>query len=109
MKRAVLAVVFLLFCLRTAMAQAPVTPAPETVPAFIDRLQTALRSGDREAYLGLLAPEVREAEAARIATYFDELKMTGVSIRTAGVRTAEDGSARAFAQAFYENATGAVI
>ena len=111
MKRAVPASLFLLLLLslRVAPAQVSAPPGPETVPAFIERLQTILRGGDREAYLGLLAPELRPAEGARIATYFDELKMTGVTIRTAGVRTAEDGSARAFAQVFYENATGAII
>jgi Peptidase family M1 domain len=108
-KRAVQASLFLLLSLRPAPAQAPVTPGPETVRAFIDRLQTTLRGGDREAYLGLFAPELREAESARVATYFDDLGMTGVKLRTAGARTAEDGSARAFVQAFYENATGAII
>ena len=108
-KRAVLASLLLLLSIRTVAAQAPLPPGPESVPAFIDRLQTVLRGGDRQAYLSLFAPELREAEAARIAIHFDDLGMTGISIRTAGARTADDGSARAFAQAFYENATGAII
>ena len=35
--------------------------------------------------------------------FFDDLKMTGVSLRTAGVQGAEGGPARVFVQAFFEN------
>jgi hypothetical protein len=81
----------------------------EAIPAFVERLQTLLRAGDRAAFALLLEPEIRESVEDRLRTYFDALRMTGVSLRTAGVQTPADGPARAFVQAFFENPYAAAI
>ena len=39
-----------------ALGQAEDPQAPETVPAFLERLQDLLRNGDREGYLAFFAP-----------------------------------------------------
>jgi len=111
-RRAVLGILLSFLFLRPVPACAQASPsqaAAETVPAFVERLQTLLRGGDRESFSGLLAPEIRESVADRIGVYFDDLRMTGVSLRTAGVQTPAEGPAHAFVQAFYENAFAAVI
>ena len=92
-----------------ALGQAEDPQAPETVPAFLERLQSLLRNGDREGYLSFFAPEIRADETDRLATIFDSLGMTGISLRSAGVRTPAQGAARVFVQAFYENALAAIV
>lgn len=111
MRRAALGVLLVLFlCPPPWAAQAgPVPAAPETVLDFVDRFQALLRNGDREAYLRAFEPELREAEAARIALFWEDLGMSGVTLRTAGVRTPEAGPARVFVQAFFESAHAAAI
>ena len=111
MKRAVLGVLFVLSlapppCAAQAVSE---SAAPETVLDFVDRFQALLRSGDREAYLRAFEPELREAEAARITLFWEDLGMTGVTLRTAGVRTPAAGPARLFVQAFFESAHAAAI
>ncbi len=111
MRRAVLGILFIL-SLRPApfSAQAGTEPAaPETVLAFVDRFQALLRSGDREAYLQVFDPGLREAEAARISLFWDDLKMSRVTLRTAGVRTPAAGPAHLFVQAFFESVHAAAI
>ncbi len=81
----------------------------ETPGAFVDRIQGLLRTGDLPAYLQAFAPDIRAAEQARLEAFFDDLQMTEVSLRTAGVQSAADGPARAFLQAFFENAHSAAI
>jgi hypothetical protein len=110
-RRAVLGVLFVLSLgLPPCAAQAgPGPAAPESVLDFVDRFQALLRSGDREAYLRAFEPDLREAEAARIALFWEDLGMTGVTLRTAGVRTPEAGPARLFVQAFFESAHAAAI
>ncbi len=103
-KKAVLGVLF------PVLALGPVAASQsETVPAFVERLQSLLRAGDRAAFVRLMAPGIREDVEARLAGYFDDLGMTGVSLRTAGVQTPAGGPARAFVQVFYENATAAAV
>jgi hypothetical protein len=110
-KRAVLAVLFVLTLRPSPFgAQTGQEPAPaETATAFVERFQALLRSGDREAYLRAFEPGLREAEAARISLFWDELKMSSVTLRTAGVRTPASGPARLFVQAFFESAHAAAI
>jgi Peptidase family M1 domain len=105
-KRAVLGILISVLSFGPVASSAP---QAETVPAFIERLQSLLRAGDRAAFIRLMAPEIRKSVEDRLRTYFDNLRMTGVSLRTAGVKTPADGPARAFVQAFYENAYAAAI
>jgi hypothetical protein len=98
------------FGLAPCAAQAgPGSAADESVLEFVDRFQALLRSGDRENYLRAFEPERREEEAARIALFWEDLGMTGVTLRTAGVRTPPAGPARVFVQAFFESAHAAAI
>jgi len=55
-----------------ALGQAEDPQAPETVPAFLERLQSLLRNGDREGYLAFFAPEIRADETDRLATIFGQ-------------------------------------
>ncbi|OGD11554.1 MAG: hypothetical protein A2W20_04725 [Candidatus Aminicenantes bacterium RBG_16_66_30] len=110
MKRAVLGILLLLtFRPLAAPGQSGPQAAPETVRAFVGRLQDLLRARDLDAYLLLFEPELRVTERARLALYFDDLRMSGVSLRTAGVQAPAEGPARVFVQAFYENDQSAVI
>ncbi|NTU51397.1 MAG: hypothetical protein HGA94_03040, partial [Candidatus Aminicenantes bacterium] len=110
MKKAVLGILLLLsFQTLGVPDQSAPPPAPETVQAFVTRLQDLLRGGDLDAYLGLFEPELRVTERARQALYLDDLRMSSVSLRTAGVQVPAEGPARVFVQAFYENDQGAVI
>ncbi len=111
MRRAVLAILAVL-CLRPSPFGAQAGPDPataETVAAFVDRFQSLLRSGDREAYLQAFEPGLRAAEAARISLFWDELRMSSVTLRTAGVRAAAAGPTRLFVQAFFESEHVAAI
>jgi hypothetical protein len=93
-----------------AAAQAVASAAPEETPAaFVERLQALIKNGSLAGYLGAFSPEVRPAEEARLGILFDDLKMTGVTLRPAGVKTAADGQTRAFVQAFFENDYSAII
>ncbi|HMA53556.1 MAG TPA: hypothetical protein VKT17_03800, partial [Acidobacteriota bacterium] len=94
--------------------QAPAQTGPPAGPAeapsaFVERLQGLLRSRDLAAYLEVFRPEVRPDEKARLGALFDELKMTSVSLRAAGVKTAADGPTRVFVQAFFENEESAIV
>ena len=80
--------------------------APE---AFVGRIQGLLQRGDFSAYLEMFTPELRAVEQDRLEKYFDELKMTDVSLRTAGIKRGEDGLVRVFLQAFYQNVHTALI
>jgi hypothetical protein len=87
----------------------PSAAPTETPAAFVERLQTLLRSGTLEAYLEAFRPEVRPAERSRLQIFFDDLQMTGVSLRPAGVQKNAGGPARVFVQAFFENDHAALI
>jgi len=93
-----------------APGQAGSTAAPPEPPAaFVERLQGQLQSRDLAAYLAAFKPELRANEQARLAAYFDDLKMTGVTLRTAGVQSPSDGPTRVFVQAFFDNDQSAVF
>lgn len=111
MKRAFLGILFVLSVgpFPSSPQAVPVPAGPETVEAFVERIQSLLRGGDREAYLRAFEPGLRAAEGARVATFWDDLRMTGVTLRTAGAKTPAAGPARVFVQAFFESAHAAVI
>jgi hypothetical protein len=83
--------------------------SPETPAAFVERLGTDLQKRDLPAYLRAFDESGREAEGGRIHSFFDDLNMTGVVLRLAGVQTGADGVTRAFVQAFFENDYSAVL
>jgi hypothetical protein len=107
-KRAVIGFLFLSFFPALGQVGAP-PAATEPAAAFVDRIQGLLRNRDREGYLRVFSPGLRTAERARLRTFFDDLGMTGVSFRTAGVQALADGSARVYVQAFFENSYSAAI
>jgi Peptidase family M1 domain len=90
-------------------AAAQAVPPKETPAAFVERLQTLLRSGTLDGYLEAFRPDARPAERARMRLFFDDLKMTDVHLRPAGVQQDSDGLPRVFVQAFFENDYSAVI
>jgi hypothetical protein len=110
-RKAVFWVLLLTFLLPgPASGQAGSSLVPAEAPAaLIERMQKRLRAGDIASYLEAFSPEIRPSEQARLSVFFDDLKMTGVSLRTAGVQTAADGPTRVFVQAFFENDYSAVI
>lgn len=89
--------------------QAAAEPSSETAAAFVERLRTALQSGDRPAYLGGFPEDARAGESARLDVYSGEMAMTGLTLRTVGVRTDGPDVARAFVQAYFENDYSALI
>jgi len=110
-KKAVFGVLFVPL-LVTALASGQTgasIPSTETPGAFADRIRELLQGGDVPAYLQEFAPDIRAAEGARLAAFFDDLKMTNVSLRLAGIQSAEAGAGRVFLQAFFENAFAAII
>lgn len=80
-----------------------------TPEAFVGRIQGLLQRGDFSAYLETFTPELRAVEQGRLEKFFDDLKMTDVSLRTAGIKRGEDGLVRVFLQAFYQNVHTALI
>jgi hypothetical protein len=80
--------------------------APE---AIIGRIQGLLQKRDFPAYLKLFTPELRASEQDRLDEFFGDLKMTDVSLRTAGIKRGEAGLVRVFLQAFYQNVHTALI
>lgn len=80
--------------------------APE---AFVGRIQGLLQRGNFSAYLETFTPELRAVEQNRLKKFFDDLKMTDVSLRTAGIKRGEDGLVRVFLQAFYQSDHTALI
>jgi hypothetical protein len=96
-----------LFLGRPAAAQA--VPPTETPAAFVERLQTLLRSGTLDAYLEAFRPDARSDERARLRIFFEDLKMTDVHLRPAGIQRDSGGPPRVFVQAFFENDYSAVI
>jgi hypothetical protein len=83
--------------------------AVEAPEAFVERLQGFLRSGDFPSYLQAFEPGIRTAEETRLAARFDDLGTTGVSLRTAGIRSPAEGVARVSLQALFENDHAAVV
>jgi len=93
-----------------ASAEAGRQTAPvETPAAFVERLEDLLGEGNLAAYLDQFAPELRPAERARLGIVFDDLAMTGVALRPAGIQRPAGGLPRVFVQAFFENDHSAVI
>ena len=80
--------------------------APE---AFVGRIQGLLQRGDFPAYLETFTPELQAVEQDRLEKFFGDLKMTDVSLRTAGIKRGEDGLVRVFLQVFYQNVHTALI
>ncbi|OGD22754.1 MAG: hypothetical protein A2Y70_05510 [Candidatus Aminicenantes bacterium RBG_13_64_14] len=80
-----------------------------TPEAIIGRIQELLQRRDFPAYLEMFTPELRPGEQDRLEKFFGDLKMTDVSLRTAGINRGEAGLARAFLQAFYQNVHTALI
>jgi hypothetical protein len=110
-KRATLGTILLSFLAAGAVfglqgASAQDGGAPE---AFVGRMRGLLQKGDFSAYLESFAPELRAVEQIRLEKFFDDLKMTDVSLRTAGIKRGEDGLVRVFLQAFYQNVHTALI
>jgi hypothetical protein len=85
------------------------SPTVEAPAVLIERMQKWLRAGDIGSYLEAFSPAIRPAEQARLGVFFDDLKMTGVSLRTAGVQSPPGGPTRVFVQAFFENDFSAAI
>ena len=112
MRKAVFSLLLLPLLLHPGPASAQTGQAagpPEAPAAFIERLQGLLRSRDLATYLQAFNPDIRPAEQDRLTGYFDDFKMTSVSLRTAGVKSVPDGLIRVFVQAFFENDYSAVI
>jgi hypothetical protein len=101
-------ILFLLLPLPVIGQTAPFPPT-ESPAAFLDRLQGLLRNGPLEAYLEAFRPDLRPTERTRIGFFFQDLEMTAVSLRPAGVQKGADGSSRVFVQAFFENDYAAII
>ncbi len=80
--------------------------APE---AFVGRIQGLLQRGNFSAYLETFTPELRTVEQDRLDRFFGDLKMTDLSLRTAGINRGEAGLVRVFLQAFYQNVHTALI
>ncbi len=109
-RKALLLLLFLIVLPPAASPEAGRQSAPEETPAaFVDRLEGLLQGGSLAAYLDLFNPELRTAERARLGLVFDDLAMTGVVLRTAGVRRPAGGQPRIFVQACFENDHSAVI
>ncbi len=110
MRKAVIGVLLLVVALTGASAaQEALAAIPETAAAFVERARASLQAGNRASYLAAFSPALRPAEESRLAAYFGELGMTGVKLRTAGVRIDGASAARAFVQAFFENDHAALI
>ncbi|MCJ7487635.1 MAG: hypothetical protein MUQ25_15920, partial [Candidatus Aminicenantes bacterium] len=77
--------------------------------AMIGRIQVFLQQRDFSSYLEMFAPELRVGEQDRLDKFFGDLKMTEVSLRTAGINRSEAGLVRIFLQAFFQNAHTALI
>jgi len=102
----------LLFLLAAGAISGPrgADPQENEVPeAIIARIQGLLQKRDLPAYLEMFAPELRAAERTRQEKFFNDLKMTEVSLRTAGIKRGEAGLIRVFLQAFYQNVHTALI
>jgi len=110
LRKAVFGVLLLLPPLFLGPPAGAQTAAPvETPAAFVERLQTLLRPGTLDAYLEAFQSEARPAERARLRLFFDDLKMTDIHLRPAGVQRDPGGPPRVFVQAFFENDHSAVI
>ncbi|MBN2266678.1 MAG: hypothetical protein JW775_12785 [Candidatus Aminicenantes bacterium] len=112
MRVAVFGTIVFLVILVTSPASVREVPAngtDETAADFVVRLQDLLRGQRLDAYLEAFEPGLRTAERERLGVFFDDLAMTGVTLRVAGARTAGTGPDRAFVQAFFENDFSAVI
>jgi hypothetical protein len=110
-RKAVLGLIVLTLLLHAGAAsgQEASPAAQETPAAFMERLQGYLQRHDLDSYLGALAPDIRANERDRIGTFFDDLEMTGVVLRVAGVQTPPGAGPRVFVQAFFENDFSAAI
>ena len=112
MRKEVLGAVLLLVLLHPGPSSgqaAALAHVPETPAVFVERLQGLLRARDIDGYLRMFLPAARDAERDRLSAYFDELRMTGVTLRAAGVQAVPDGAVRVFVQAFLDNDFSAVI
>ena len=105
MKRATLGALILSFLAAGAVFGLPgANPQGSVAPeAFVARIQGLLQRGDFTAYLEAFTPELRPVEKDWLGKFFGDLKMTEVSLRTAGIKPGEDGLVRVFLQAFYQN------
>ena len=111
MKKAIIGIP-LLFLLAAGAISGPrgADPQDNRVPeAIIARIQGLLQKRDLPAYLEMFAPELWALERTRQEKFFNDLKMTEVSLRTAGIKRGEAGLIRVFLQAFYQNVHTALI
>ncbi|MCX6569242.1 MAG: M1 family aminopeptidase [Candidatus Aminicenantes bacterium] len=111
MKKAIIGTLVLLFLVAGAVfglrgASAQDNGVPE---AMINRIRELLQKRDLPAYLEMFAPELRAVEREQQEKFFGDLKITDISLRTAGVKRGEAGLIRVFLQAFYQNAHTALI
>jgi hypothetical protein len=88
--------------------QAPAGP-PQSIQALFNQIQASLQKRDFVAYLDLFEPGLREKEEKSLRSVYDAAKMETVRLRLAGQRTEADGATHLFVQAYFENATAALI
>ena len=101
---------FSLLAAAAAFGQAGGSPQNTDTPGvFIGRLQGLLQNRNFPAYLQLFSPDIRAEERGRLETFFTDYRMSEVSLRTAGIKSVEDGRARVFLQAFFQSADQAMI
>jgi len=109
MERAVRQVGGLVLALCLGLVPAAAAPQDQTLDDFLCALTKSLEAKDWPAYLAFYEPEARAKEEAGIAARFDEEGMAAVKLRQAGRLDAAGPAPRVFFQAFFENATEAMI
>ena len=109
MKRTVRQLAPLVFILGLGLAAAAAVQTEPSLDDFLCGLIKSLQGKDLPGYLANFEPDARSAEEAEIAAHFQDLGMEAVRLRQAGRLDASGPRPRVFLQAFFENATAAVI
>jgi len=82
---------------------------PQTPESFFVRLQDLLQKKDLAGYLSAFAPDLRAVEEDRLNIFFNDLKMDSVRLKWSGKSGGDNGEARFFCQAQFENAFSVLI
>ncbi|MDH4196487.1 MAG: M1 family aminopeptidase [Candidatus Aminicenantes bacterium] len=91
------------------LATAAAPPPEQSLDEFLCQLIKSFQAIDLPGYLANFEPDARSAEETEIASYFKDLGMDAVRLRQAGRLDAAGPAPRVFLQAFFENATAAII
>lgn len=91
-----------LWCVLAAFPEPPQDP-PRDIDAFVGRITALLEARDLPAFLETVQPELREQEASRFRSMFDDFGMETLKVYPASVQQRTEGTYHVILRVLFQN------